>query len=135
MKCRRVDAFKAIMRRGKYFPRVDSFSFVFFFWRTTHLNTYFREVDLHGELLPGVDVRIVGLLERSLEFVQLVGREGRPVTTMLLLASVAVYILSAACAEFLVAAAAGGVAAVLTWKPQRGVCERERERERGRQRK
>lgn len=66
----------------------------------------------------------MGLLERSLEFVQLVGREGRPVATMLLLAPVAVYVLPAACAEFLVAAAAGGVAAVLTWKPQ--------QRERGR---
>lgn len=84
----------------------------------THLNTYFREVDLHGELFPGVDVRVVGLFERSLELVQLIGREGRPVTTMLLLAPVAVYVLPAACAEFLVAAAAGGVAAVLTWKPQ-----------------
>lgn len=79
------------------------------------LNTYFREIDLHGKLLSGVDVRVVGLLERSLEFVQLVGREGRPVATMLLLAPVAVYVLPAACAEFLIAAAAGGVAAVLTF--------------------
>lgn len=84
----------------------------------THLNTNFREVDLHGELLPGVYVRVVGLFERSLELVQLVGREGCPVATVLLLASVTVYVLPAACAELLVAAAAGGVAAVLTWKPR-----------------
>jgi len=50
--------------------------------------------------------------------VQLVGREGRPVTTVLLLAPVAVYVVPAARAKFLVAAAAGGVAAVLTWKPR-----------------
>lgn len=78
------------------------------------LNANFRQVDLHGELLPGVDVRVVGLLERSLELVQLVGREGGPVATVLLLAPVAVYVLPAARAELLVAAAAGGVAAVLT---------------------
>lgn len=84
----------------------------------THLNTNFREVDLHGEFLPGIYVRVVGLLERSLELVQLVGREGCPIATVLLLASVAVYVLPAACAELLVAAAAGGVAAVLTWKPR-----------------
>jgi len=84
----------------------------------THLNTNFRKVHLHGELLPGVDVRIVGLLERSLELVQLVSREGSPVATMFLLAPVTVYVLPATRAEFLVATAAGGVAAVLTWKPQ-----------------
>lgn len=108
------------MRGEKYFLRVDFASIRFFsFWRSlTHLNTYFREVDLHGELLSGVDVRVVRLFERSLELVQLVGREGRPVATVLLLTPVAVYVLSAACAEFLVAAAASGVAAVLTWKPQ-----------------
>lgn len=55
------------------------------------------------------------LFERPLELVQLVGREGGPVAAMLLLAAVAVYVVPATRAEFLVAAAAGGVAAVLTW--------------------
>jgi len=84
----------------------------------THLNTNFREIDLHSELLPGVDVRVVGLLECSLELVQLVGREGCPVATMLLLTPIAIYVLPAARPELLVAAAASGVAAVLTWKPR-----------------
>lgn len=84
----------------------------------THLNTNFREIDLHGKLFPGVDVRVVRLFERPFELVQLIGREGRPVTAMLLFAAVAVYVVPAARAEFLVTAAAGGVAAVLTWEPR-----------------
>lgn len=58
------------------------------------------------------------LLEGSLELVQLVSGEGRPVSTMLLLATVPVQIVPAACSEFLVAATAGGIAAVLTWNPR-----------------
>lgn len=58
------------------------------------------------------------LLEGPLELVQLVGGEGRPVSTLLPLAAFPVQIVPAACAEFLVAAAAGGVAAVLTWNPR-----------------
>lgn len=102
----------------------------------THLDADFRQIDLHGELLPGVDVRVVGLLKRPLELVQLVGGEGRPVTTVLLLAAVAVYVVPAARAEFLVAAAAGRIAAVLTWKPReyirvrKGVRGEKRERDR-----
>jgi len=68
----------------------------------------------------------MGLLERPLELVQLVGREGCPVAAVLLLTPVAVYVIPAARAELLVAAAAGGVAAVLTWG--------EREEPRGRRR-
>jgi len=58
----------------------------------------------------------MGLLECPLELVQLVGREGGPVAPVLLLTPVAVYVVPAARAELLVAATAGGVAAVLTWR-------------------
>lgn len=84
----------------------------------THLDPHFRKIDFHSELLPGVHVRIMRLLEGSLELVQLVGGEGRPVSAMLLLPAVSVQIVPAACPEFLVAATAGGVAAVLTWNPR-----------------
>lgn len=56
----------------------------------THLDADFRKIDFHSELLPGVHVRIMRFLEGSLELVQLVGGEGRPVSTMLLLAAVPV---------------------------------------------
>ncbi len=32
----------------------------------THLHSDFWQADFHGQLLPGVDVRVVRLLERSL---------------------------------------------------------------------
>ena len=37
--------------------------------RDLYLDSDFRQVDLHGELLPAVDVRVVGLLESSLKLV------------------------------------------------------------------
>ena len=56
--------------------------------RDLYLDSDFRQVDLHGELLPAVDVRVVGLLEGSLQLVQLVRGEGRPVPPVLLLVGV-----------------------------------------------
>ena len=44
----------------------------------SHLDPGLGEVDLHGDLLPGVDVGVVGLLERSLQLLQLGGGEGGP---------------------------------------------------------
>ena len=58
--------------------------------RDLYLDSDFRQVDLHGELLPAVDVRVVGLLEGSLQLVQLVRGEGCPVTTVLLLIGIVV---------------------------------------------
>ena len=56
--------------------------------RDLYLDSDFRQVDLHGELLPAVDVRVVGLLEGSLQLVQLVRCEGGPVPPVLLLVGV-----------------------------------------------
>ena len=50
----------------------------------SYLDSDFRQVDLHGELLARVDVRVVRLLERPLQLVQLVRRERRPVPPVLL---------------------------------------------------
>ena len=36
-----------------------------------HLNSCLSEINLHGNLLPGVDVRVVRLLESSLQLLQL----------------------------------------------------------------
>ena len=54
---------------------------MFFF---PHLHSDFWQVDLHGQLLPGVDVGVVGLFEGPLQLVQLVGGEGGPVAAVLL---------------------------------------------------
>ena len=43
-----------------------------------HLDSGLREVDLHGDLLPGVDVGVVSLLEGSLQLLQLGRGEGGP---------------------------------------------------------
>ena len=43
-----------------------------------HLNSCLSEINLHGNLLPGVDVRIVSLLECSLQLLQLSGGESCP---------------------------------------------------------
>ena len=53
--------------------------------KSLYLDPDFWQVDLHGELLPAVDIRVVGLLEGSLQLMQLVGGEGRPIPPMLLL--------------------------------------------------
>ena len=37
----------------------------------SYLNTCFRQVYLHGDLLPGVDVGIMRLLKRPLQFFEL----------------------------------------------------------------
>ena len=49
----------------------------------SHLDPGLGEVDLHGDLLPGVDVRVVRLLERTLKLLQLRRRERRPDPTLL----------------------------------------------------
>jgi hypothetical protein len=53
-----------------------------------HLNSDFRQVDLHGELFPAVDIGVVRLLEGALQLVQLIRRECRTVPPVLLLAAV-----------------------------------------------
>lgn len=50
-----------------------------------YLNSDFWEVDLHGELLTAVHVRVVGLLKGTLQFMQLIGGEGGAVASVLLL--------------------------------------------------
>lgn len=52
----------------------------------THLDAHFRQIDLHGELLATVHVRVVALLEGALQLVQLVRGEGGAVAAVLLLA-------------------------------------------------
>ena len=39
--------------------------------RVAYLNTCFCQVYLHGDLLPGVDIRIMSLLKRPLQFFEL----------------------------------------------------------------
>ena len=51
---------------------------------STDLYAYFGQCDLGGELLATVDVRVVRLVERLLELVQLVRGERRPVAPVLL---------------------------------------------------
>ena len=54
------------------------------------MDSDFGQVDFHGKLFSGVDVRVVRLFKSSLQLVQLVRGEGRPVPTMLLLGVVGV---------------------------------------------
>lgn len=57
-------------------------------WETTppsYLNSHFGQVDLHRQFLSAVHVRIVGFLKSSLQFMQLVGGEGRTVPPVLFL--------------------------------------------------
>lgn len=50
-----------------------------------YLHADLRQVDLHGQLLAAVHVRVVGLLEGALQLVQLVRGEGGAVPPVLLL--------------------------------------------------
>ena len=52
---------------------------------STYLHPDLRQVDLHGQLLTAVHVRVVGLLEGPLQLVELVGGEGGAVAPVLLL--------------------------------------------------
>lgn len=53
--------------------------------RSSYLNSDFREVHLHGQLLSAVHIWVVGLLESTLQLVQLVGGEGGAVASVFLL--------------------------------------------------
>ena len=53
-----------------------------------YLDTDLKEVDLHGQELPAVDVRVVGLLKGLLQLMELEGGEGGAVTPVLLLRAV-----------------------------------------------
>ena len=55
-----------------------------------YLNADFWQVDLHGQLLPAVDIRVVGLLEGPLQLMELIGGEGGAVSPVLLLRMVVV---------------------------------------------
>lgn len=55
------------------------------FRRFSYLHSDFRQVHLERQLLPAVHVRVVGLLEGSLQLVELEGGEGGPVAAVLLL--------------------------------------------------
>lgn len=50
-----------------------------------YLHSDLRQVDLQGQLLPAVHVRIMGLFESSFQFVELEGGECGPVPTVFLL--------------------------------------------------
>lgn len=52
---------------------------------SSYLDSDLREVHLHGELLAAVHIRVVGLLEGTLQLMQLVGGEGGAVASVLLL--------------------------------------------------
>lgn len=52
---------------------------------SSYLNSDLWEVDLHGQLLSAVHIRVVRLLEGSLQLVQLVSGEGGSVTPVFLL--------------------------------------------------
>ena len=49
----------------------------------SYLHSGLGEVDLHGDLLPCVDVGVVGLLEGALELLQLRRGEGGPDAALL----------------------------------------------------
>lgn len=52
---------------------------------SSYLNSDLGEVHLHGELLTAVHVWVVGLLEGTLQLMQLIGGEGGAVAPVLLL--------------------------------------------------
>lgn len=52
---------------------------------SSYLNSDFREVHLHGQLLSTVHVWVVGLLEGTLQLMQLVGGESGAVAPVFLL--------------------------------------------------
>lgn len=43
-----------------------------------YLYPVFRQLRLHGQHLPGINIWVVGLIERLLQLLQLVGGEDRP---------------------------------------------------------
>jgi len=47
----------------------------------TNLHSGFAEIKSHGQLLPGEDIRILRLLKRPLQLMQLVGGEGGAAAT------------------------------------------------------
>lgn len=49
-----------------------------------YLHSHFWEVNFHGQLFTAVNVGVVGLLEGTLQFVQLVGGEGGSVAPVFL---------------------------------------------------
>lgn len=52
---------------------------------SSHLNSDLWEAHFHGELLAAVHIRVVGLLEGTLQLMQLVGGEGGAVAPVLFL--------------------------------------------------
>jgi len=56
----------------------------------THLDADLRQVHLHGQLLAGIDIWVVGLLKGPLQFMELVGGEGGAVAPVFLLGAVVV---------------------------------------------
>lgn len=55
------------------------------FWGHPYLHSDLRQVDLQRQLLPAVHVRVMGLFESPLQFVELESGECRPVPTVFLL--------------------------------------------------
>lgn len=53
---------------------------------TTHLNTGFRELGPQSQLLPGINIRVVCLLEHFLQLLQLKGAECGAIAPLLVLA-------------------------------------------------
>lgn len=53
------------------------------YYYRTHLYSSLREINLHGQIFPREDVRIVSLRERGLEFLQLLEGESCPVSALL----------------------------------------------------
>ena len=52
--------------------------------RDFYLHANLRQIDFHGELLPGIDVWIMRFFESSFQLVKLIGGKSCAITTMLL---------------------------------------------------
>lgn len=57
----------------------------------SYLNADFWQVDLHSQLLPTVDIWVVGLLEGSLQLMELIGGEGGAISPVLLFGVVLIF--------------------------------------------
>lgn len=74
---------KPLWWKRNNFCLIDVFSCVLI--KVAHLHSDLRQVDLQGQLLSAVHVRVVGLLKGAFQFVQLEGGEGGSVPTVLFL--------------------------------------------------
>lgn len=53
-----------------------------------YLHANLRQIDFHGELLPGIDVWIMRFFESSFQLVKLIGGKSRSIPTMFFLGTI-----------------------------------------------